>query len=290
MTLRFTCWLALLASSTASLPAQSNLFGNKVPQANAAPVEQPATIAPGAPAAGVAAEAADTGVIITPFRQLAPPEAKSTRTFQISKLNRLGATETTKDLQRLYSAFAMQRIVDGSPEGSSKALGYLTAVNYSLIQDLGENRFLAKAAWPPAGAADGLPAGVDAMAILLLEKPAKVGDTGKIVGMHVGTVSLRFTAEYAPLTGRRLTLRREAFLECTTLEDTPAGFRRFGEAILAGTPFTVLTQEQSPCKPCSGMGFTRKPQKGELLDKRVGCTECAGLGKISQTVETKFVP
>lgn len=63
------------------------------------------------------------------------------------------------------------------------------------------------------------------MAVLLLDKPAKVGDTGKITGMHVGTVALLFTANYAPLTGKRFTLRREAFVECATLEDSPLGSR-----------------------------------------------------------------
>ena len=247
--------------------------------------------APGSPTAPKAAdEEEDVGVIITPFRALTQPEAKTSRTFQLSKVNKLGFTETSKELQRLYSAFATQRIIDGSPSGSSKATGYLTTVSYSLIQDLGDNRFLAKAAWPAAGPNEALAAGNETMAILLLDKPAKVGDAGKLTGMHVGTVALRFTANYAPLVGRRLTLRREAFVECATLEDTPAGLQKFIEAINAGAEMSATTNEQVTCKKCGGLGFTREAQKGQLLDKRVPCAECASSGKAIISVETKFVP
>ena len=280
--------LALLASALGA-SAQTTAVGTKPADAAATTLTAPTSA--GTPTAPKAAdEEEDVGVIITPFRSLTPPEAKSSRTFQLSKVNKLGFTETSKELQRLYSAFATQRIIDGSPAGSSKATGYLTTVNYSLVQELGDNRFLAKAAWPAAGPNEALAAGVDTMAILLLDKPAKVGDTGKLSGMHVGTVALRFTANYAPLIGKRLTLRREAFVECATLEDSPAGLQKFIEAINAGAEMSATTNEQVTCKKCGGLGFTREAQKGQLLDKRIPCAECASTGKAIISVETKFVP
>lgn len=291
--------LLVLLASAAAASAQTTAFGTKagVTPAPAETTTAPAAAAqanaaPTAPKAAAKAgeEEVDTSVVITPFRTLTPPEAKTNRTFQLSKINKLGFTETTKELQRLYSAFATQRIVDGSPTGSSKATGTLTTVNYNLVQDLGDNRFLAKAAWPAAGPNEALAAGVDTMAILLLEKPAKVGDTGKLTGMHVGTVALLFTANYPPLAGKRLTLRREAFVECATLEDSPAGLQKFVEAINAGAEMTATTNEQTPCKKCGGLGFTREAQKGQLLDKRVPCATCASTGKVIVSVETKFVP
>lgn len=288
--MKFRLFLALLVLP---LGAQTTPFGTKVsdPAPPPATITAPATTPTATPAAGgVSDEFVDNSVQISPFRPTSLPEAKSTRTFQLSKLNRLGSTETTKELQRLYSAFATQSIVDGSPAGSSKAVGYLTSVTYSILQDLGDNRYLAKAAWPAAGPNEALAAGVDTMALLLLEKPAKAGDTGKITGMHVGTVAVLFTPDFAPLKGRRLTLRREAFLECATLEDSPAGLQRFVEAIVAGAELSATTNETIPCKKCGGLGFTREAQKGQLVDKRIPCADCASTGKLIISVETKFVP
>jgi hypothetical protein len=285
----------LLAVLVVPLGAQTTPFGTKVsaePAPAAAPAAAPATApATAAPAAaGISDEFVDNSVQISPFRPSLLPEAKTTRTFQLSKMNRLGSTETTKELQRLYSAFATQSIVDGSPAGSSKAMGYVTTITYSVLQDLGDNRYLAKAAWPAAGPNEALAAGVDTMALLLLEKPAKAGDTGSIKGMHVGTVAVLFTPEFAPLKGRRLTLRREAFVECATLEDSPAGLQRFVEAIAAGAELSATTNETIPCKKCGGLGFTREAQKGQLVDKRIPCADCASTGKQIISVETKFVP
>ena len=287
MTLRLL--LALLALP---LGAQTTPFGTKASETPAAvpPAPAPGAAATAPAANGVPEEFVDNSVQISPFRPSILPEAKSTRTFQLSKMNRLGSTETTKELQRLYSAFATQSILDGSPAGSSKAVGYVTSVTYSVLQDLGDNRYLAKAAWAAAGPNESLAAGVDTMALLLLEKPAKAGDTGKITGMHVGTVAVLFTPDFAPLKGRRLTLRREAFVECATLEDSPAGLQRFVEAIAAGAELSATTNETIPCKKCGGLGFTREAQKGQLLDKRVPCADCASTGKTIVSVETKFVP
>ena len=86
--------LALLASAV-SLAAQTTVFGTKAnePAAPAAPAAAtttaPATTAPTAKVAPKAAEdEVDNTVVITPFRSLTPPEAKSTRTFKLSKMNK----------------------------------------------------------------------------------------------------------------------------------------------------------------------------------------------------------
>jgi hypothetical protein len=282
----------LLALLTLSLGAQTPSPGIKAGEPAAASTPSPATAPATTPTAvaGLTDEFVDNSVQVSAFRPVVLPEAKATRTFQLSKINRLGSTETTKELQRLHSVFAKQSIVDGSPAGSSKAVGYLTTVTYSILQDLGDNRYLAKAAWPAAGPNDALAAGVDTMALLMLEKPAKAGDEGSITGMHVGTAAVLFTPDFAPLKGRRMTLRREAFLECKTLEDSPAGLQRFVEAVNAGAELSVTTDETISCKKCGGLGFTREAQKGQLLDRRVPCADCASTGKLIIAVETKFVP
>jgi hypothetical protein len=252
-----------------------------------------------APAAKKAAEptsetaapkADEDATIITPFRPAQLPVAKETHTFQLAKLNKLQATETTRELQRLYSAYANQNIIDGSPAGFSKALGYITTITYAVHQDLGDNRYFVKASWPAVGSIkDGLPAAADAYCILLLDHPVAVGSSGKANGMHVGMVALQFTAKFPPLDGKRLTMRRDAFVECTPLEDSPAALQKFATEILQGSNYSVTTLEKITCKTCGGLGFTREAQKGKLEDKRTPCAECEG-GKTAITVETKFIP
>ena len=91
----------LLALLVLPLGAQTSPFGTKVGEPAATPAAAPTNAA--APAAGgISDEFVDNSVQISPFRPTLLPEAKSTRIFQLSKLNRLGSTETTKELQRLY--------------------------------------------------------------------------------------------------------------------------------------------------------------------------------------------
>jgi len=242
------------------------------------------------PAAETKPAVEDESPVITPFRPFVLPVPKNTRTFQLSKLNKPAAFETTKELQRLFSAYAQQSIVDGSPAGFSKATGYLASVNYSILQDLGDKRYLAKAAWPAAGPADALAPGVDTMAVLLLDHSAKVGETGHCTGMHVGTVAVLLTAAFPPLEGKRLTLRREAFVECTTLEDSPAGLQKFIDKIMRGADVSVTTNELIPCKKCGGLGFIGQKVKGRLDEVHVTCTACEGTKTVVVPTDTKIVP
>ena len=116
--------LLVLLATALSTSAQTTAFGAKA--------------TPGAPKGitKVVEEEVDNSVVITAFREAPSPATKLSRTFQLSKLNKVGFTETTKELQRLFTAFTAQRIVDSSPAGSSKASGHVTAVNYALLQDL----------------------------------------------------------------------------------------------------------------------------------------------------------
>ena len=279
--------LLVLLASAVSTAAQTNASGTKNRPSPALPS---VTAAPAAKTIAKADEDEnDNSVVITIFRTLTTPKAKTKRTFQLSKVDKLGAPETSKELLSLCATYAKQQIVDGSPAGTSKATGYLTTVTYSLIQDLGDNRFLAKAAWPASDPNESLPAVVDTMAVLLLEKPAKVGDTGKITGMHVGTVAVLFTATYPPLVGKRLTLRREAFVECTTLEDSPASRQKLFDAVNAGADISAVVDQKISCKTCGGLGKTREPQKGSLFDKLTTCVDC-DKGKVTIWVEVKLVP
>lgn len=235
------------------------------------------------------AEKSDESVVIAPFGAPRLPTNGEPRTFQLSKINKLQAYETSRELQRLFSLFVTQNITDATPTGFSKAPGPLTQLTYVIQQDLGDNRYVVKANWPAGGPGDLLAAGTESLAILLLDKPAVVGATGRCAAVHVGKAAVTLTAQFPPLLNKRLTLRREAFVECTPLDDNAAGLNRFLEAIRGGAEISVLSPERVTCKACGGLGFTREAQKGKLEDKRIPCAQCEG-GKALVVFEVRFVP
>jgi DnaJ-class molecular chaperone len=103
-------------------------------------------------------------------------------------------------------------------------------------------------------------------------------------------VAVSFTAKFAPLEGKKLTLRREAFLQCTPVDESNAALQKFVETIQKGAELSVITTDRIACKPCGGLGFTREAQKGKIEDKRMPCKDCEGTGKIPLVTETKFAP
>jgi hypothetical protein len=280
-------------TTTATTPAEA-----KPAEAKPAMTEKAAEGAPTKPAAEAEMKKGDEkeakaddpeAVTITPFRAAKLPTAKETRTFHLAKLNKPLAFETTRELQRLFSAFASQHLVDGATGEFSKAPGSMTTIAYTIVQDLGENRFLAKGNWPALNG-DPLLEGKDSLVILLLDKPLEVGAAGRCTGLHVGMVALGFTAKFAPLEGKKLTLRREAFLQCTPVDESAAAMQKFVDAINRGAELSVVTTERIACKACGGLGFTREAQKGKIEDKRTACKDCEGTGKVPLVTETKFAP
>ena len=228
-------------------------------------------------------------VTITPFRAPRLPTPKETRTFHFAKINKPLAFETTRELQRLFAVFSTQHLLDGATGAFSKAPGCMTPISYTLVQDLGENRYLAKATWPALNG-DPLLEGKDSLAIVVLEKPAELGAAGRCTGLHVGMIALTFTAKFPPLEGKKLTLRREAFLQCTPVDESPAAMQKFVDAVNQGAELSVITTEKINCKTCGGLGFTREAQKGKIEDKRTPCKDCDGAGKLPLVTETKFAP
>jgi len=228
----------------------------------------------------------DAEPAITPFRAAKTLAAKETRTFKFSNLNKPLSFETTRELQRLFGVLTTQYVADGTT--FAKAPGPVTSISFTILQDLGEHRYVAKASWPAVGEA--LPATTDAWAILLLDSEVKVGATGRMTGTHAGTVALEFTAKFSPIDGKTLTIRREAFVECKPIEESNANLTKFVEQVAQGGEFSVTTTERVGCKSCNSLGYTREPQKGKLEDKRIPCTVCDGTGKLTTATETKFAP
>lgn len=223
---------------------------------------------------------------ISPFRPAKTLTAVEKRTFKIANLNKPLAFETTRELLRLFAVLTTQYVTDGKT--FVKAPGPVTEVSYTILQDLGEQRYVAKASWPSVG--DALPASTDAWTILVLDEEVKVGATGRMAGTHAGTVALDFTAKFSPIAGKTLTIRREAFVECKPIEESNASLTKFVEQVAQGGEFSVTTTERVGCKACNSLGYTREPQKGKLEDKRIPCTNCDSTGKLSTTTETKFAP
>lgn len=278
--------LTLLCAAHAAAQEPSLFGAKKAPSQEAA---APSSGVIGAsPSVAVPEDPADTSVVISPFRPQKRPEAKETRVFSLAKLNRPLAYETTRELQRLFSAFIQQHVQDAAGQELVPAPGPVTTMEYVVQQDLGDGRLLVKANWVASG--DGLlPAATEAYAVLMPEKPRAVGDKGQCVVTGAGMVSVRFTPTFAPLAGRRLTLRREAFIECTLIPETVASQQKFMDLVKSGAELSVITAEKFPCKACGGLGFTREAQKGKLDDKRIPCTACES-GKVTVRIETKFTP
>lgn len=276
--------LTLLFAAQAAAQEPS-LFGVRRPPTQDATAPTTGVIG-ASPSVAIPEDPEDTSVVISPFRPQTRPEAKETRVFSMARLNRPLAYETTRELQRLFTAFIQQHVQDAAGQELVPAPGPVTTLEYVVQQDLGDGRLLVKADWVASG--DGLlPAATEAYAVLMPEKPKAVGDKGQSVVTGVGMVSVRFTPTFAPLAGRRLTLRREAFIECSLIPDTVASQQKFMDLVKSGAELSVITAEKFPCKTCGGLGFTREAQKGKLDDKRIPCTSCES-GKVTVRIETKF--
>lgn len=276
--------LTLLFAAQAAAQEPS-LFGVRRPPTQDATAPTTGVIG-ASPSVAIPEDPEDTSVVISPFRPQTRPEAKETRVFSMARLNRPLAYETTRELQRLFTAFIQQHVQDAAGQELVPAPGPVTTLEYVVQQDLGDGRLLVKADWVASG--DGLlPAATEAYAVLMPEKPKAVGDKGQSVVTGVGMVSVRFTPTFAPLAGRRLTLRREAFIECSLIPDTVASQQKFMDLVMSGAELSVITAEKFPCKTCGGLGFTREAQKGKLDDKRIPCTACES-GKVTVRIETKF--
>lgn len=276
--------LTLLFAAQAAAQEPS-LFGVRRPPTQDATAPTTGVIG-ASPSVAIPEDPEDTSVVISPFRPQTRPEAKETRVFSMARLNRPLAYETTRELQRLFTAFIQQHVQDAAGQELVPAPGPVTTLEYVVQQDLGDGRLLVKADWVASG--DGLlPAATEAYAVLMPEKPKAVGDKGQSVVTGVGMVSVRFTPTFAPLAGRRLTLRREAFIECSLIPDTVASQQKFMDLVKSGAELSVITAEKFPCKTCGGLGFTREAQKGKLDDKRIPCTACES-GKVTVRIETKF--
>lgn len=303
-------WVPVLLLAAVSASGRDSLFGRRATAADLAPAqEQPESPPkPGAPAkadetpkdaaAPKAEEGADKvapapepaekdeGVIIRPVKMDEGVETKERRDFSLSRIGKPLAQETAADFQDAWTMFrAQNRLVDDGSGGKffkripqSVMPGGSPRTHVRLEQDLGDGRWLAQAKWSNLGLGDWCPAGdnFDKILVVLTEGEGKVLEGGALTGVnlvHVGLVEARFDCKVPPAEGRRITIRRHAFLAQPGLPDDEATRALFQQAVAEGEyPVEVILPQRRDCKTCGGVGYLRRAVPGRIQDERDPCT------------------
>jgi hypothetical protein len=125
--------------------------------------------------------------------------------------------------------------------------------------------------------------------VVLAEGRGAAGETLVLPVLPVGTVDARFDCKVPPAEGRRITLRRPAFLESPALADDEATREAFRQAVAAGGLIAVLPEARD-CRACGGLGFTRRPVPGKIQDARDACRTCGETGKVTADVAYQLRP
>lgn len=231
------------------------------------------------------------GVRIRPIKLNEGIQSKDRTDFQISRIDKPLAKETGAAFREAWAAFRTQNQVGDN--GFSRVTRPVVTVKARCLQDLGEGRWLVDAEWTNPGLGDWCPAGANAdKAVLVLEPgAAKVGDALEVNAVHVGLIEVRFDCEVPPAQGRRITLRRHAFLGMAALPDDDATRARFQQVVAEGrNPPEALVVQVRDCKGCGGVGYLRRPVPGKIQDARDPCPEGCERGRQRVPVVVTFKP
>ncbi len=216
--------------------------------------------------------------------------------FRLSAIGKPYAKlETAAAFARAWHAFRHQhRLVEGKFERLPGRPRFLKA---KLLQELGQGRWLMgdvqlDSQFPPSegflkGAAGRQQAG-QAIVVLADDRGA-VGETLILPVLAVGTVDARFDCKVPPAEGRRITLRRPAYVESPVLPDDEPTREAFRRAAAAGGLMAVLPETRD-CRACNGLGFTRRPVPGKIQDARDPCRPCGETGRMAADTAYQFRP
>lgn len=239
-----------------------------------------------------AAPAEDVGVIIRPVKMDEGIAARERVDFQLSRIDRPLARETTALFREAWAAFRSQNRLSDSG-GFLRSPQAPAPLKAKLLQDLGEGRWFVDAEWANAGQFSWCQAGANADKAVLVLGPVdgKVGDTVTVTAVHAGLVELRFDCAVEPAAGRRITIRRHAFLAAQPLPDDEATRAKFQQAVAAGKPpvEAVIVQVRD-CKACGGVGYIRRPVPGRIQDAHDPCPEACDHGHQRVPVLVTFKP
>ena len=224
--------------------------------------------------------------VASPKSDLVPGVAQD---FRLSKIDRPPSPETSAIFREAWAAFRSQYRREG--EGFTALPGVSLALNARLLQDLGEGRWLAEAQWNNPGHHAWCPRGPNsAQVVIVLEGEGAKGQSRQLEVAMVGLVDVRFDCELPPAEGRRITLRRRAFLETPALPDDPSTREAFRLAVGAGADLQVRLPRARDCKACNGVGYLRRPVPGKIQDARDPCPAHCDAGRVTGADTLTFRP
>lgn len=250
----------------------------------------------------------DEGVIIRPVKLDTGIEIKERKDFSLSRIDKPLAHETSSHFQAAWRNFRAQNqlvddgsgrkvfrripqpvilgcpvvVVDGPAPGAISGAPWPVV---TLEQDLGDGRWLAQAKWTNHGLGDWCPPGdnMDKVIVALTEGESRVvGDKRRLLDgvnlVHVGLVEARFDCKVPPADGKRITIRRHAFIAQPSLPDDEATQALFQQAVAEGKyPVQAVVGQRRDCKVCRGVGYLRRQVPGRIQDERDPCTGgCSG--------------
>lgn len=234
----------------------------------------------------------DEGVIIRPVKMDEGVAPRDRQDFQLSRIDKPLARETSAAFREAWAIFRSQNQL-ADTGGFARIPQAPARLKAKLLQDLGEGRWFVEAEWDNAGQFAWCQAGdnADKAVLVLGSEPAKAGDTVEVNATHVGLVELRFDCSVEPAVGRRITVRRHAFLATTPLPDDEATRTRFQQAVAAAkSPVEVVLPQVRDCKSCGGVGYIRRPVPGRIQDAHDPCPEACDHGHQRVPVLVTFKP
>jgi len=239
--------------------------------------------------------AEDVGVIIQPILMDQGWMIKEKVDFQLSRVDKPLAKETSTLFRDAWAAFRAQNqiVADGDSKHFVRAPITIHELKAKLLQDLGDARWLVDAEWNNPGPMTWCPAGVstDKAILVLNEGQGVIGETLTLTVAHVGLVQARFDSKVAPAAGRRITIRRHAFATLTSLQEDEATRELFQKSVAAGSPAVeAVVLINRDCKTCGALGYVRRSIPGKIQDARDPCPDKCDHGKLSVPVLLTFKP
>lgn len=209
--------------------------------------------------------------------------------FRLSRIDKPLSPETSALFREGWAAFLGQHArVDGRFE---RLPGAPLALRLTLRQDLGEGRWLADVGWTNPGVLAWCPPGANqAQAVVVLDRPGQPGERRAVTGLRIGLVEASFVARIPPAEGRRVTIRRQAFVETAPLVDNEETRAAFQAAVQAGQALRALVVQERDCRECGGWGFVRRKVPGRIQDARDPCPAACDKGKDKVGLELSFRP